>query len=104
MTDHFLRVLRHETLEFALRTFVLQKGSARVAVKCSELGPGIRGAHVNDADGLNARPWHLHIDDVRCLAKLHAAPELLLRLNQYAEIERVYWHGDLDPLAATGDE
>src|SRR5262249_19970505 len=59
--DRFLGVLRHERLEFALGALVLQKGSAGVAVECREFRPGIGGAHVDNADGFDAWPWHFRI-------------------------------------------
>ena len=69
-----------------------------------ELRPGIRRAHVDDADGLDAWPRRLGIDQMGRLAGLDAAPELLFRLDQNAEIERVHGDGDLHPLAAAGDD
>src|SRR5215471_285012 len=77
MPDCFLGVLRHETLELAFGAFVFQKGSACIAIECRELSPGVRGAHVDNTDRFDPRPRHLNIDEVRCLAKLHTAPEFL---------------------------
>src|SRR5262249_55421341 len=72
--------------------------------RASELRPGIRRAHIDDADGLDARPRRLSIDQVGRFARLHAAPELLFRRDQDAEIERIHGDWDLDPLAAAGDD
>src|SRR4051812_17887073 len=79
MPDRLPGVLRHERLEFALSALMIQVGHTGRAEERSKLGPRIRRAHVNDADGLDARARWLGIDEVRDLAQLHAAPELLLR-------------------------
>src|SRR5690349_21548635 len=88
MPNRFLGVLRNKRLELAFGTFMIQVGRAGGAEERSKFGPRVRRAHVNDADGLDARARRLGIDEVRQFAKLHAAPELLLRRDQDAEIER----------------
>src|SRR5262249_24656939 len=80
------------------------KGFPGVAEERCELRPRVRRAHVDDADGLDARPWRLCHDEVRDLAGLDAAPELLFRRDQNGEIKRVHWYGDLDPFAAAGND
>src|SRR5262245_10205210 len=97
-------ILRHQGFEHTLRPFVVEKGAPGVAEEGSELRPGIRRAHIDDADGLDARPRRLSIDQVGRFARLHAAPELLFRRDQDAEIERIHGDWDLDPLAAAGDD
>src|SRR6516225_6510511 len=79
MADRLLGVVRYQGFELALRALVVEKGFPRVAEERGELGPGIRCAHIDDADGLNARPRRLRIDQTRCFAGLDAAPELLFR-------------------------
>src|SRR5262245_6840144 len=97
-------ILGHQGFELALCSLVVEKGASCVAEERSELRPGIRPAHIDDADGLDARPRRLGIDQVRCFAGLDAAPEFLFRRDQHAEIERVHGNCDLDPFAAAGDD
>src|SRR5207247_5803318 len=87
-------ILGHQGFELALGPFMVEKGAPRVAEEHGELGPGIRRAHIDDADGLNARARRLGIDEMGDFAGLHAAPELLFRRDQNAKIERV--QGDSD--------
>src|SRR5215831_1562534 len=49
-----LGVFRHQGLELAFGPFVVEKGTPGVAEEGSELSPGIRRAHIDDADGLDA--------------------------------------------------
>jgi hypothetical protein len=53
------------------------------------IGHGVRAkrAHIDDADGLDARPRRHGIDEMGRFAGLHAAPELLFHRDQDAEIE-----------------
>src|SRR5262245_39005160 len=60
--DRLLGILRHQGLELALRAFVVEKGAPGVAEERGELGPRIGRAHIDDADGLDARPRRLGID------------------------------------------
>src|SRR5262249_44852932 len=99
MPDCLFGVLRYQRLELALRALMVEKGFSGVAEECCELGPRVRRAHIDNADGFDARPWRLGHDEVRDLAGLNAAPELLFRRHQNGEIERVHRNGDLDPLA-----
>src|SRR6516164_5114901 len=75
--DGLLGILGHQGFELGFGPFVVEKGVPGVAEESSELRPGIRRAHIYDADGLDARPRRLGIDQVRCFAGLHAAPKLL---------------------------
>src|SRR6266403_4302270 len=59
--DGLLGILGHQSFEFAFGPFVVEKGLPRVAEERCELGTGIRRAHVDDADSLNARPRGLGI-------------------------------------------
>src|SRR4029450_9424334 len=49
----FLGILRHESLELALRAFVVEKRTPGIAKERSELRPRIRRAHIDDADRLH---------------------------------------------------
>ena len=60
--DCLLRVFGNQGFEFALCPLMVEKGAARVAEEGCELGPRIRGAHVDNADGLNARARRLGIN------------------------------------------
>src|SRR6516225_1984595 len=102
--DRLPGILGHQGFELALRPFVVKKGAPGVAEEGGELRPGIGRAHIDDADGLDARPWRLGIDEVGRFAGLDAAPELLFRRDQDTQIKRVHGNCDLDPLAAPGDD
>src|SRR5215813_10732070 len=62
--DGFLGILRHQGFELALGPFVVEKGTPGVAEEGSELGPGIRRTHIDDADGLDAWTRRLGQDEV----------------------------------------
>jgi hypothetical protein len=66
-------------LELGLCPLVVDKSIAGIAEHRGELRPRIRRAHVDDTDCLDPRPWRLGIDQVRDLAGLDTAPELLFR-------------------------
>src|SRR6516164_4508453 len=104
MPDGLLRVLRHQGLELALGPFVLEKGASGVAEESSELGPGVGRAHIDDADGLDARPWRLGQDEVGHFPRLYTAPEFLFRRHEDAEIKWVHGNRDLHPFAPAGDD
>src|SRR5262245_35033232 len=55
--DCLLDVLRHQRLELALCALVVEKGLPGVAEERGELGPRVRRAHIDNANGLDARPW-----------------------------------------------
>src|SRR5262245_41535149 len=79
VADGLPGILRHQGFELAFGSFVVEKGAPGVAEERGELGPGIRCAHIDDADGLDARPRRLGIDEMGRFAGLDAAPELLFR-------------------------
>src|SRR5215831_17768999 len=54
--DRLLGVLWHQRLELALGALVVEKGLPGVAEERRELCPGILCAHIDNADGLDARP------------------------------------------------
>src|SRR5690348_16313836 len=49
-------ILGHQGFELVFRPFVVEEGAPGVAEEGGELRPGIRRAHIDDADGLDARP------------------------------------------------
>src|SRR5262245_58359728 len=104
MPDRLLDVLRHQGLELVFRPLMVEKGLAGVAEQGGELRPGIRLAHIDDADRIDARPRLLGIDEMRRFAGLDAAPELLLRRDQDAEVKWVHGNRDLDPLSTASDD
>src|SRR5215472_5133366 len=59
MADRLLGILGHQGFELTLGPFVVEKCAASAAEECGELRPGIRCAHIDDADGLDARPRRL---------------------------------------------
>src|SRR5262249_33915739 len=69
MPDRFPGVLGHQGFELALCSFVIEEGTAGIAKQCRELCPGIRRAHIDDADGLDAQTRRLRIDQVRHLTR-----------------------------------
>src|SRR5262249_11923040 len=85
--DGLLVILGHQGFELAFGPFVVEKGAPGAAEERGELRPGIRRAHIDDADCFDARPRWLGIDEMGPLAELHAAPELLFRRDQNAEIK-----------------
>ena len=82
---------------------MLRIGLARTSKEACELRPGIRCAHVDDADGLNPWPRRLNPEQARRFACLHAAPELLFGRQKQVLVERIGGEGDLHPFAAAGD-
>src|SRR5262249_19403677 len=102
--DGLLGILRHQGFELAFGPLMVEKGAPGVAEERCELRPRIRRTHIDDADRLNTRARRLGIDQVGQLARLDAAPELLFRRDQNAEVERVHRDRDLDPFATTSDD
>src|SRR5262249_60550933 len=64
MPDDLPGILRHQGFELALGPFVVEKGVPSVAEERGKLGPGIRRAHIDDADGLDAWTRRLGQDEV----------------------------------------
>src|SRR5262245_28566027 len=62
--DGLLSVLGHQGFELAFGPFVVEKGAPGVAEERGELRPEIRRAHIDDADGLDARTRRLGQDEV----------------------------------------
>src|SRR5215813_8776926 len=57
-------IFRHQGFELVFRPFMVEKCAPGVAEERGELRPGIRRAHIGDADSLDARPRRLGIDQV----------------------------------------
>src|ERR1043166_8537413 len=64
MPDGLLGVFRHQGLELGLGPLVVEKGLPGFSEQPREFAPGIRCAHIDDADGLDARPGRLGIDQM----------------------------------------
>src|SRR5580704_18624187 len=79
MPDRFLGILGHQTFQFCFGLFMFEVRRAGPREYRSELRPGIGGAHVDNADGLDAGFGRLNPKQPRGLAALDAAPELPLR-------------------------
>src|SRR6266567_8716474 len=103
VADTLLGVLREEGLEFRLGPFVFAIGLASPQEDAGELGPAVRGAHVDHPDGFDARSRRLDPEQAGRFPGFDAAPELFLGREKEVLIERVGRDGDLDPLAPTGD-
>src|ERR1700686_284074 len=59
MPDRLLGILRHQALQFRFGLFMFEMGRTRPREGSGELRPGIRRAHVDDADRLDSRLWRL---------------------------------------------
>src|SRR5262249_49707320 len=55
-------ILGHEGFELAFGPLVVEKCAPGIAKERGELRPGIRRAHIDDADGLDTGPRRLGID------------------------------------------
>src|SRR5436189_5648634 len=86
VSDGLPGILGHQSFELALGPFVVEKGTPGVAEERGELGPGVGRAHIDDAHGLDACPRRPGIAAMERFAGLHAAPELLFRRYEDAEI------------------
>src|ERR1019366_10206062 len=78
MANGFPGVLRHQLLQLGLGRVMIEIGPPGPAKHPGEFRPGIGRTHIDDPDSLDPRPRRLDIEQMRCLAGLHAAPELLL--------------------------
>ena len=103
MTDRFLGILRHQSLQLGLGTLVLKKGWSGAAEDSGKFGPGVRGAHVNNSDCLDPGLRRLDTEQARGLAALDATPELSLGGDDEVLVEWIGMSGDLDPFAAPGN-
>src|SRR3974390_1143181 len=70
MSHGFFGILRHETFELSLGFFMVEERLACPAKHPGELGPGVRGSHVDDPHGLNTGPRRLDVEQPWRLAAL----------------------------------
>src|SRR5580700_8531671 len=101
--DRLFGILRHQTLQFRLGLFVFEMRRTGPREGSRKLRPGIGGAHVDNADRLDARFWRLDAEQQGWLAALDTAPELPFRGDDEVLIQRIGMSGDLHPLASPGD-
>src|SRR5690349_1171743 len=82
---------------------MVEKGLSGGPEDSGKLGPGIRGAHINNTDRFDPELWRLNTKQARRLAALDTAPELALSRDNEVLIEWIGVGGDLNPFAAAGD-
>src|SRR6476620_4213291 len=78
MTRGFPGILRHQGLQLGAGSLVVLGRLPGRLKQAGKLGPGVGAAHVDGPDRLDLWPWRLDAKQVRGLAGLDAAPELLL--------------------------
>ena len=83
--------------------------SSALAFSCSRCASRVRiktsaGAHIDNADRLNARLRRLDPEQSRGLAAFHAAPEFALGSDNQVLVKGIGMGGDLHPFAAAGDD
>src|SRR6476659_6777166 len=83
---------------------MIEIGSSGPAKHAGEFRPGVGRTHINDPAGFDPWPRWLDAKEVRGLASLDAAPELLLGRQQEVLVERIGWNGHLHPFAAAGND
>src|ERR1700722_12895245 len=97
MADGLLRVLRYEAFQFCPGALVFEKCRVSSSKGAGEFRPGIRCAHVDDADR-NTRLRRLATEQARGFTAFHAAPELPLGCDDEVLVEGIRVRFDLDPL------
>jgi hypothetical protein len=85
MADRLLSVVRHQALEFRLRLLVFDVCVPGAGKDAGEFGPSIGGAHVDDADRLDARPWWFNAEQSR------GSPLSTQRQNFFSAVSRRCW-------------
>ena len=93
-----------KTLKLGLGLFVFEVGGPGADKDACELRPGIGGAHINNANGLDPRLWRLDPEQARELAVLYTAPELPFSGDNEVLVKRIGMGGDLHPFAAAGND
>ena len=68
---------------------MLKVGRTGTAKNAGEFSPGVGKTHIDDPHCLDPRPGRLDPEQVRGLASLDAAPELLLGGQQQMLVERI---------------
>ena len=89
--------------ELGFGPFMLEMRLPGANEDIGEFDPGIGGAHINDADGVDARSRRVDPEESRGLAALDATPELAFGRDDEVLVEGIGMGGDLDPFAAAGD-
>src|ERR1700683_4570757 len=77
MADGFPGVFWHQFFEVGLGAFMFLVGRAGPAIGGGKFRPGVGAAHIHDPDRLDPWPRRLDAEQVRRLARLDTAPELL---------------------------
>src|SRR5215469_1036205 len=103
VADDLLGILRHQRFKLCFGALVIQESRMGAAEEASELCPGIRAAHVHDANGFDPGLGGLDTEEARELAALDTAPELPLSCDNEVLIERIGMSSDLNPFAAAGN-
>src|SRR5690348_15665298 len=103
MPNGLLRVLRHEAFQLCLGALVFKKCRVSSTKRASEFSPGVRRAHVDEANRFNARFGRLYAKRGRGLPALDTAPEFSLRGDNEVLVQRIRRDLDANPLPATGN-
>src|SRR5262245_3648634 len=104
MPDRLLGVFGHEGLQFGLGILVFEESRACAAKDSGKFRPSVRGAHVDDAYGLNTHAWRFCQEKARWLTRFNTPPELFLSSEEEMLVKRISRDGKLDPLAAPRDD
>jgi hypothetical protein len=104
MANRLLRIFWHKPFQFRLGALVFKKCGVSSAKGVGEFCPGVRRAHIHDADRRNARFRRPDTEEGRWIAALHAAPELPLSSDDEMLVKGIRWDLNRDPLAATGND
>ena len=100
--DRLLGILGHQCFEFGLRLLVFWMGRPGSGEDISEFCPGIRAAHIDTADSLDARPLAGPLRTGRGVTALHAAPELPLSSDEEVLVDGIGIDFNFNPPAAAG--
>src|ERR1700676_3838126 len=95
MPDRLLSILRHQLLQLGFRGLMIEESPAGRTKAPGQFRPGIGRRHIDDPDRLHPGPWRLDSEQMRGLASLDAAPELLLSRQQEVLVERIAGNGHL---------
>src|SRR6476659_9816917 len=74
VADRFFGLVRHQSLELGLGAFMIEERRPSAAEQRSKVRPGVRRAHIDDLDRLNARPRRLSVKQGRGLTAADSAP------------------------------
>src|ERR1700688_151274 len=104
MASCLLRILGHQALELRLGLLVFEVRIPAADKDAREFGPGIGGAHIDNANRLDSRLWRVDTEKGRGLAAFDTTPELPLGGDDEMLIQGVSERRDLYPLATTGND